>query len=530
MSPRTDLYAVGVMLYEMLSGRLPFEGENPMRVAYAHVYDEARPLGEVAPGVGAGLAAVVARAMAKDPQERYATADEMLHALNSAAHAPQPQAAGVPTHGDPTVAVPIVGRAQQRAAAPAQPARVVQPRRTAPYARQEPQPSNRLRSLLPVLISGLLLASLLGCFFLTNGFGLGNNEPDRAPVAAAPTSAPTARATVAANPTAQPTAEPTATQAVEPTVVPPKPEAPGDLAATAASPTSVELTWAAGEGEPQSYLVQRSTDATNFRSIRTVRAPSTAYTDQRLELDTTYYYRVRASSPSGNSPFSETVEFRTPAPTTPPTATATTAPTATPTDVPPTATPTPTEVPPTATPTRVPPTPTPTSIPPTPTPTTPPERTQAQTRTVNLEDNDFTGGFTNRNGRHKDRTARWVYGQQTDYTTMSANFVIEGTPMGTAEGNQVVFRMYGLDSENRPKTDILIEVNDVEVFQGDNPLPDDKFDPNRGNWGQADIMFDADVLREGDNVITITNLEPNGGFSAPPWFMLDRAVLAYFAE
>lgn len=102
--------------------------------------------------------------------------------------------------------------------------------------------------------------------------------------------------------------------------------------------------------------------------------------------------------------------------------------------------------------------------------------------------------------------------------------------MGTAEGNQVVFRMYGLDSENRPKTDILIEVNDVEVFQGDNPLPDDKFDPNRGNWGQADIMFDADVLREGDNVITITNLEPNGGFSAPPWFMLDRAVLAYFAE
>ncbi len=114
MSPRTDLYAVGVMLYEMLSGRLPFEGENPMRVAYAHVYDEARPLGEVAPGVGAGLAAV-ARAMAKDPQERYATADEMLHALNSAAHAVQTPAVAnkvLPVAaagaGAPTVSIPVV--------------------------------------------------------------------------------------------------------------------------------------------------------------------------------------------------------------------------------------------------------------------------------------------------------------------------------------------------------------------------------------------------------------------------------------
>lgn len=113
---------------------------------------------------------------------------------------------------------------------------------------------------------------------------------------------------------------------------------------------------------------------------------------------------------------------------------------------------------------------------------------------------------------------------------MSTSFRINEVPLGTADGNQVVFRMYGMDSENRPKTAIVIEVNDVVVFEGDNRLPDDNFDPDSGNWGQWDLQFDADVLRQGDNVLTITNLEPNGGYSAPPWFMLDRAVLAYFTE
>jgi len=167
---------------------------------------------------------------------------------------------------------------------------------------------------------------------------------------------------------------------------------------------------------------------------------------------------------------------------------------------------------------------------PTPSATAPPSRTQEDTRVIELEDNDFTGGFTNDDRRHKDRTAQWVYSQRTEYSTMSAEFRIADTPVGTAEGNQVVLRMYGMDSENRPKTAILIEVNDVAVFRGDNPLPNDNFDQNRGNWGQEDIRFSADALRRGNNVLTITNLETAGGFSEPPWFMLDQASLGYFAE
>ncbi|MEJ7761717.1 MAG: serine/threonine-protein kinase, partial [Thermomicrobiales bacterium] len=86
LSEATDLYAVGVLLFECLTGRLPFEASNPMAVMLAHIQRPVPNPREVAPdaAIPPAIEAVVLRAMAKDPADRYATATEMSAALASA--------------------------------------------------------------------------------------------------------------------------------------------------------------------------------------------------------------------------------------------------------------------------------------------------------------------------------------------------------------------------------------------------------------------------------------------------------------
>ncbi|MDP9350795.1 MAG: protein kinase [Chloroflexota bacterium] len=93
VSARTDLYAVGVMLYEMLTGVLPFNGTSPIEVAHAHAFEQFQPVRELAPEVSPGMAVVVERAMAKDPEERYADTAEMLAALQEVAASSEPVSA-----------------------------------------------------------------------------------------------------------------------------------------------------------------------------------------------------------------------------------------------------------------------------------------------------------------------------------------------------------------------------------------------------------------------------------------------------
>lgn len=85
LSEATDLYAVGVVLFELLTGRLPFEADNPMAVMLAHLQRPAPTLREVAPDaeVPAGVAAEVARALAKNPAERQPSATDMAAALRA---------------------------------------------------------------------------------------------------------------------------------------------------------------------------------------------------------------------------------------------------------------------------------------------------------------------------------------------------------------------------------------------------------------------------------------------------------------
>jgi hypothetical protein len=87
---RADLYAAGVMLYEMLAGRRPFEGESKVEVVSMHLTREPRPLGELHPDLPAWLEAAVQRAMMKKRDGRFADAGEFLRALDGgqAAQAP----------------------------------------------------------------------------------------------------------------------------------------------------------------------------------------------------------------------------------------------------------------------------------------------------------------------------------------------------------------------------------------------------------------------------------------------------------
>ncbi|MCG5513366.1 HEAT repeat domain-containing protein [Ectothiorhodospira shaposhnikovii] len=85
VSTRSDIYALGVMLYEMLAGRPPYLGEDQVSIMYQHVQGKATSLSELNSAIDPGLAEVVARMMAVDPEARYQTmvqVREVLHAQN----------------------------------------------------------------------------------------------------------------------------------------------------------------------------------------------------------------------------------------------------------------------------------------------------------------------------------------------------------------------------------------------------------------------------------------------------------------
>src|ERR1700761_2948774 len=81
---QSALYSLGIVLYEMLTGELPYRGENQVAVAMMHVREEVPDVRRLRPEVSAALAAVIERATAKELSQRYADDDEMVADLENA--------------------------------------------------------------------------------------------------------------------------------------------------------------------------------------------------------------------------------------------------------------------------------------------------------------------------------------------------------------------------------------------------------------------------------------------------------------
>jgi serine/threonine-protein kinase len=148
---RSDLYALGVVLYEALTGRRPFEGDNDIATAMLRVTTDPLPPRAVRPGISRPLEAVVQRAMARRPDDRYASADEMAAALGRIA-------------ADRTTRIPVVAAVEE----------------TGP----EPEPARSffrswmLVPLLVLLIGGAVIAIGLVVGFLEVGGPLGVHPAD----------------------------------------------------------------------------------------------------------------------------------------------------------------------------------------------------------------------------------------------------------------------------------------------------------------------------------------------------------------
>src|SRR5258708_14849712 len=88
VSPAADIYALGIVMYEMLAGRTPFDGDTPVAVAMRHIQDIPEPPSTYNPRIAPGLERIVLRCLEKDPRDRYRDGDALAYALENVGRSP----------------------------------------------------------------------------------------------------------------------------------------------------------------------------------------------------------------------------------------------------------------------------------------------------------------------------------------------------------------------------------------------------------------------------------------------------------
>ena len=223
---RSDIYALGALLFQMLSGRVPYESETPTGQIIKHITEPVPNILELRPDLPPGLQTVIARAMAKDKVDRYNTAGEMVDALTRAVKGepvtPYPRSIAadetlvevkpaVPPQVPPVEPVPPPEMKQS-----SQPSRLIQAKPASSPV--HPKPAVRHRRLplwgwVTIGIAGLLLIALVifGIVILPEILGGGSQPTSATNISAAMTNPPPNH-TPPPPPTNTSTPEPPATQ------------------------------------------------------------------------------------------------------------------------------------------------------------------------------------------------------------------------------------------------------------------------------------------------------------------------------
>jgi len=172
LSPATDVYAVATMLYELLAGVLPFsEVGDDMALLFKHAYEQPVPLREVAPGVPDPVAAVVMRALATEPADRFATAESFGAALAEA---------GTQAWGEGWVAaeqVPIMDagaifRAAGHPTGPRGQAGQAGPTVTSPAVTATRMPADRRKLIIRVAVGAVILIVIIVVLAVAHPFSV----------------------------------------------------------------------------------------------------------------------------------------------------------------------------------------------------------------------------------------------------------------------------------------------------------------------------------------------------------------------
>jgi serine/threonine-protein kinase len=255
LDPRSDLYSMGIILYQLLTGRVPFLGESALATVLKHISDPPEPPRTIYPAVHKGLEAVCMRALEKEREARFQTAREMRAAIKAVMEGkPLPEVGASPSKSGNPPASSAAPQAGVEPAAPAKPAAEAEVAKAGNARSDRTEPPESARSRAPFVIAAVLAfaigAAVVGYMLYTQRLASTSPAPAHERVPAASSEAPTPSVAPPPDPGAPPSAS--AVKIDEPPeAAPPASAAPSATAAVSASAApSASTPRAAGPFKP----------------------------------------------------------------------------------------------------------------------------------------------------------------------------------------------------------------------------------------------------------------------------------------